>query len=308
MRLNTVRHLEPVGLQVPRTAPRKPTFLESSLSLVFRLLPVKHGAHRLLDRLVPHAWSKEASIVDVPYRGHTLQIDVSDLVGWHFLVMRSFDPEITEVLRRFANPDGEDVFWDVGANKGVLCYTVAAALPHCKVVAIEPQSGMTRLLKDNLETVAPGRHEVFAVGIGERPGSFELVIPPGNLGHGSLLAAKEADSILEKVEVVTAEAIRRRSRFGWPSILKIDVEGYEPAVIRSMQAAFTSRTIRCCAFECHATETRGFEQIRAATEPSGYRAHAITKTPLSTRLIPTTALVRRATDYALIRDDLSEGV
>jgi hypothetical protein len=37
-----------------------------------------------------------------------------------------------------------------------------------------------RLLAENLETLAPGRYEVFGVGIGERSGTFELIIPPHN--------------------------------------------------------------------------------------------------------------------------------
>jgi FkbM family methyltransferase len=283
---------------------RKPTLLESGLSLAFRLLPLKHGAHRLLDRLWPTVWAQGPSVVDVPYRGHTVQIDVSDLVGWHFLIMRSFDPEITEVLQRFACRDGADVFWDIGANKGALSYDMAVRLPRCKIVAIEPQRCMTGLLADNLETLARGRYEVFAVAIGATPASCELVISPDNRGRASLTGVKAAGCLVEQVEVATADVVRRQSRFGWPTVVKLDVEGFEPEVIRSLRPAFASRRIRCCVFECHASQACSFQQIRAATQKLGYRVYAITKTPFSTRLMAATQLVRTATDYALIRDDL----
>lgn len=296
-----------VPMPQPLPGTRKLTLLESSLSLAFRMLPVKHGAHRLLDRLAPHAWVKGPSNVAVPYRGGTLRIDVSDLVGWHFLVMRNFDPEITEVLQGFASPAGEDVFWDIGANKGALSYAMAAALPRARIVAIEPQAALREPLNANLETLAAGRYEVFTVALGEEPGRLELVIPPGNRGGASLVGDRDPDSLVEEVEVVTADALRRRSAHGWPSIVKIDVEGFEPTVIRSLSGAFQSRQVRACVFECHGSRQGGFEQIRQCTEPCGYRVYAIRKTPFATRLVPTAALARGATDYALIRDDLSEG-
>jgi FkbM family methyltransferase len=296
--------LAPLSGRAPWATTRKPTLLESGLSLAFRLLPLKHGAHRLLDRLRPATWVNGPSVVDVPYRGHTLRIDVSDLVGWHFLVMRNFDPEITEVLQRFACRNGADVFWDIGANKGALSYEMAVCLPSCKIVAIEPQRCMTGLLADNLETLARGRYEVFTVAIGATPGSCELVIPPDNRGRASLTGLKGAGCFVEQVEVVTADVVRRQSRYGWPTVVKIDVEGFEPEVIRSLKPAFASRRIRCCVFECYASQACSFQQIRTATQKLGYGVYAITKTPFSTRLTPATHLVRAATDYALIRDDL----
>jgi FkbM family methyltransferase len=286
---------------------RRPTLLESSLSLMFRMLPVKHGAHRLLDRVTPRAWAKGLSVVDVPYHGRTVQIDVSDLVGWHFLVMRNFDPEISEVLQSFASPRGDDVFWDIGANKGTLSYAMAAALPRARIVAIEPQSAMSRPLRQNLQILARARHEVFTVAIGERPGRLELVIPLHNRGHAALAVEREPGCLFEQVEVVTADSVRRLSRYGWPNIVKIDVEGFEAEVIRSLHPAFSSRHIRACVFECLSDQAGGFGQIRCATEPWGYQLYAIRKTPFSTRLVPTVQLARPATDYVLVREDLGGG-
>lgn len=299
-----LKHHPGAALPSPSCAHRQPTLLESGLSLLLRLLPVKHGAHRLLDRVRPTAWVQGPAMVDVPYRGHILQMDVSDLVGWHFLIMRSFDPEITEVLQRFVSRSGTDVFWDIGANKGAVSYEMATALPGCRVVAIEPQRTLTGPLAENLETLARGRYEVFRVGIGETPGTFELVIPPGNRGRASLKAERSQGNLIEQIEVVTADTVRRYSRYGWPTVVKVDVEGFEPEVIRSLRPAFARRRIRCCVFECHASQDHSFQRIRAAVANLGYGLYAITKTPFSTHLIATNRLIRAATDYALIRDDL----
>ena len=287
------------------TSVRTPTLLETSLSVFLRSLPLKHGAHRILDRLVPAGPRGAQQLVDLPYGGRVVRIDISDLVGWHFLLLRNFDPEVSEIIKRFAGRGSEDVYWDVGANKGAVSYEIASSLPGCKIVAIEPQRSMIELLEMNLGSLAPGRFEVFPVGLSDKPGTFELVIPQGNRGKASLVTKDGGDgSLVEQVEIVTAETVCGRSKFGWPTLVKIDVEGFEPAVIRTLLPAFESRRIRCCVFECHRSEAEGFRAIRDATREFGYRTFAIRKTPFSTRLDPADGLVRGATDYAIVRGDL----
>lgn len=286
---------------------REPTKLESCLSLLMRSLPIKHGTHRILDWVRSTSWVNDPSLVKLPYKGYTILMDVSDLVGWHFFIMHNFDPEVTEIIERFSVGDENDVFWDIGANKGACSYEIASALNMCRIVAIEPQYEMRELLESNLQTLAPGRHEIFSVGIGEVPGHFDIVIPNGNRGQASLIVNKINDgNLIEAIEVVTAVTLEKQSQYGWPTIIKIDVEGFEPSVIKSLEPAFECRRVRCCVFECHSTEATGFENIRNTTEKFGYHIYAIQKTIFTTTLTPTLALVKDATDYAIIRDDLFE--
>ncbi|GAB3775673.1 hypothetical protein GCM10028796_51910 [Ramlibacter monticola] len=286
-------------------AARDPTMMEACLSNALRMLPIKHGAHRILDRLKPSAWTGGSPVVDIPYRGHVVRMDVSDLVGWHFLMLRNFDPEVTEVLERFSAGDEGDVFWDIGANKGACSYEIATALPRARIVAIEPQQEMQALLRKNLAAIAPGRHELWRFGIGESPGFGEIFIPQGNSGAASMLAAhRTAASRTELVPVTTAAAVRELSAFGWPTIVKIDVEGSEPSVVRSLEPAFADARVRCCVFECHPPEAAGYAAIRACTEKHGYSLHAIRKTAFSTTLVPAPFLAPGSTDYAIVRHDL----
>lgn len=250
-------------------------------------------------------WVKGPRLVDVPYRGHVVRMDVSDLVGWHFFMLRNFDPEVTEIIERFSVGDERDVFWDIGANKGACSYEIATSLPRARIVAVEPQRGMQTLLTKNLRSVAPGRHEIFPVAIGVVAGSADIFIPEGNRGAASMVADHRSAAVAtEKVEVTTCDAIRQRSRYGWPTIVKIDVEGYEPAVIQSLEPAFASGSIRCCVFECHASESAGFKTIVRCTQAHGYRVHAIRKSPFATHLAAAASLVQGATDYAIVRSDL----
>jgi FkbM family methyltransferase len=215
--------------------------------------------------------------------------------------MRSFDPEVAETILRFAGD--KDVFWDVGANKGTCAYRIAAALPTCRIVAIEPQRTMQELLQHNLGILASGRYEIFAVGIGEQGGQFSLFIEVANQGRATLIGMTDPHRS-ESVEIATAKTIADRSAFGWPTLVKIDVEGFEISVIRSLAEAFRTRAVRCCVFECHPAYERDYEEIKRLLADCGYYLYAIAKTSLSTSLVPAESLRRGSTDYAIVRDDL----
>jgi FkbM family methyltransferase len=218
------------------------------------------------------------------------------------MMLRSFDPEVTEVLARYGGAPEGDVFWDVGANKGACSFAIATALPRAKIVAIEPQRAMQALLRRNLAEVAPGRYEVCPVAIGEAPGEVEIFIPEANRGAATMVWERRGEhGRIEVVRVATAASLHARSAFGWPTLVKIDVEGFEPAVIRSMAPAFRLARVRCCVFECQPSEGKAFAQIRADTEEHGYRVHAIRKTPFSTTLVPTRQPFADCTDYAIVR-------
>lgn len=284
---------------------RRPTLSESCLSFILRAIPIKHGGHRILDRLKPTKWAAPSGLVEFAFNGHKVQMDISDLVGWHFFIMKHFDPEVTEIIERFSAGDSTDVFWDIGANKGACSYEIATALPLSKIVAIEPQQEMTGLLEKNLAVLAPGRHEVLSVGIGETAGRFNIIVPSGNRGRASLIHKERGgQTFTEAVQIITGEDIARQSRFGWPTLVKIDVEGFEPSVMRSLEPAFVTGKVRCCVFERHPTDDDDFGGIISNIERYGYRVYAIRKNAFSTWLVSSPTILPGSTDYAIVRNDL----
>jgi hypothetical protein len=124
---------------------------EAALSWLLRHLPIKHGKHRILHRVCPKAWVTDDPVVALGFYGKRLTLDISDLVGWHFAMLRNFDPEVAEIILRFSDNNAEEVFWDVGANKGTLLYQIAHKLPKAKLVAIEPQPELVRQLVNNTD-------------------------------------------------------------------------------------------------------------------------------------------------------------
>ena len=119
-----------------------------------------------------------------------------------------------------------DVFVDVGAMGGL--YTIIASKrvgPHGKVLAIEPNSEVYRVLKEhvelnNLENVVL---ENCAVGEDYRPVSLRF-----DEGYEELASIDESRG---DVKMVPLDALV--SNFEFIKVLKVDTEGYDEKVIIS---------------------------------------------------------------------------
>ena len=122
-------------------------------------------------------------------------------------------------------------------EQGACSYAIASALPQCQIVLVEPQTSLTDLLKHNMALLAPDRHEIFPVGLGTEPGEFKLAIPESNKGGASLVFdAQHSKLPTVTVRVETAQKVSESSRFGWPTLIKMDVEGFEPIVFQSLES------------------------------------------------------------------------
>lgn len=133
---------------------------------------------------------------------------------------------------------GEVVF-DVGANYGE--YAECFALGGARVVAIEPNPA----LRPRLEAIArtqPIYPEYVA--LGDQPGTVTLNICSVDLF--STIASPDTDWIKEnpdytgvewthKVDVPVSTADALAEKYGLPSFVKIDVEGFEINVLRGMR-------------------------------------------------------------------------
>lgn len=281
---------------------------ETLLSVMLRTLPVRHGKHRLLDHIAPRVLNKSGKAVSLQVRGHRMVIDPGDLVGWHYTILRSFDPEVVETLDRVCSRDGSgEVFWDIGANKGVCSYSLAMRSPLLRIVAIEPQASLATRNTTNLDSLCAGRYRYVQAGLGDEEAELTLVIPKDNLGAASLHRQQRSpDDRCEVIRIMTAQQVMESSGFGWPTVVKIDVEGHEPQVFRSLEPCISSGTCKAIVFENHPSETEAFDSIRSLVVPCGYGVYAITKSIWATSLVRVEKQAPHVTDYAVIRGDVAE--
>lgn len=165
-----------------------------------------------------------------------------DVVGRHILRYQDYEPAISICL--FAHLQACDVpglFVDVGANIGWFSLNAARYLAVDKVLAFEPDPGNHALLCDNLELNDLSERIVpvaCALGASRTLASLNRYRAT-NPGRHSLLQAYGHGRSLVAVE--TLDAVLDHLGHGDAPIhaLKLDVEGYEPAVLAGAARALT---------------------------------------------------------------------
>jgi len=123
---------------------------------------------------------------------------------------------------------GRDLFVDVGANCGL--YSLIACHAGVPVLAIEPNDLNFRRLQENLVHNRYEKAEALNVALGEVKGKCLLY----GGGEGASLLKNwggMASTYAREVEVETLEGLLRSRPSTERILIKIDVEGHEPAVL-----------------------------------------------------------------------------
>jgi len=118
------------------------------------------------------------------------------------------------------------VFVDVGANIGA--YALPVSRDAARVIAIEAHPGLAGLLARNVAENGLGNIEIIAAAAG--PAAGEVAFPTADLGEhrnfGSLSLARGAKATAPTPMVRLDDVAPADTR-----LVKIDVEGFEPAVL-----------------------------------------------------------------------------
>ncbi len=167
--------------------------------------------------------------------GYTFPVDAGTLIGWTIRFFGTYEPEVRGQIRRWLREG--DVAIDVGANVGWHTLLMGAIVgPRGRVFAFEPNP-TTRARLERAIAENGFRHvsaEPFALSDRRGPAGFDAP-PAGQLwdGTGRLTGAAAAPS---RVECTTLDAFIAERRPGRVALVKIDVEGWEPAVLAGADA------------------------------------------------------------------------
>lgn len=151
----------------------------------------------------------------------------------------------------------DDVVWDIGANVGVYTSLFAdrVGLPG-HVFAFEPSP----LNRARLEQAVASRRNVTVIGIALGSDRSICEFAEGADSEGSdariveTVRASPTDRIVQ-VEVVPGDSLIAERRVRVPSVVKIDVEGFEIEVLQGLSKTLRDPRVRSVCVEVHSAQT-----------------------------------------------------
>ncbi|HEX5170352.1 MAG TPA: FkbM family methyltransferase [Cyclobacteriaceae bacterium] len=148
-----------------------------------------------------------------------------------------------------------DVFWDIGANVG--SYTILASkVAGARVVAFEPVPMTYEYLKKNIAlNDLLDRAMAFNIGLSDSKGNLNFTRHLDTVNH---VVVKDTAGTIQ-VEVDTCDSILQQTE-SVPSIIKLDVEGYELPVLKGADTLLRNHRLQSIIIELNGLGKRfGFQ-------------------------------------------------
>jgi FkbM family methyltransferase len=207
-----------------------------------RRLPDFKGKHNVLRKLVSAVPS--AKEFTIQSGGAAFSIGGVEINEFWMASKGIHSPEIFGKLCELAG-DAHAVVWDIGANIGTLALPLLAAKPHIKVVAFEPSPEVCAKLLKNA-SLNPGLRDRLTIvncALSDHTGwvKFYASNEISNSGVGGIGdAGNRVDLPFMIFAQLGANCLEMAPA---PDIIKIDVEGYELAVLRGLQEILDKRPL-----------------------------------------------------------------
>lgn len=145
-----------------------------------------------------------------------------------------YEKPLGTVLKNLLRDD--TTFIDIGANIGYFSLLVAKSAPNGRIVAFEPVSYLFEALQKNIALNYIRNIQPVKTAIGEKEEDRLIYLSArDNDGMSSLHKPENYSGINEIVKVIPLDSWFAGSGFTKIDIIKIDVEGYELAVLQGMK-------------------------------------------------------------------------
>lgn len=195
--------------------------------------------------------------------GPLFALDPTSYIDGFVIEQGFYESEVLEALR--AQLAGGGVLWDIGANIGLHAVTLKTLLPAVTVCAFEPAPATMARLQRN----AALNHAALALhtlALSDRDGFAPLSLgSAGNPGMSTLSPWHEF-TYAGVCHVATARGDRLVADGAAlaPTAIKLDVEGFEAAVLRGLAAVLRRPECRGVVFEDGPGESEPKALLRAA--------------------------------------------
>lgn len=161
--------------------------------------------------------------------GHRMRLDANDRA--ELSINGIYEPLTTDLVR--AKIAAGDVVLDIGANIGYYTLIFAKCVgPQGRVVAFEPEPGNFSLLQENVAANGYRNVSLFRLAVSDRAGRARLYLDGENAGDSRMYDSHDGRPSVD-VETVRLDD-HLGSSLGRIDLIKMDIQGAEPAALRGM--------------------------------------------------------------------------
>lgn len=174
--------------------------------------------------------------------GTRVELDLADTTQALAYLTRRYAPEITDWIVNRLPQSG--TFVDVGANVGLITFSVHRRVPEARVIAFEPVPGNEVRWHRN-RNLNGSRACLEPVALADKPGVARFLADCDS-GWGRLSADGDI-----RVQVRTLDSYCAEHGIDRIDVLKLDTEGAEPRILDGAQTLLERGAIRALVAEMH---------------------------------------------------------
>ncbi len=215
----------------------------------------------LYKKIYTHFTPSKELEVSIPLNSKILVSSKDSGLGLMLRSSGKFEPLQS---KRFINSVKQgDVVLDIGANIGY--YSILASKlvgKKGKVYAFEPDPQNIKLLYKNIKLNNCRNITVIEAALGSKKGKLDLIQDLSNPGESKLSKKNIANSV--KVKVLTLDQFVKTEKIKKIDLIKIDVEGAEPDVLKgSIKTLRLNKSLKLF-IECNPQALKAFNQDKVA--------------------------------------------
>lgn len=195
--------------------------------------------HRLKNGLTVRTGEFEA--ITTLFTGQKIYVDTRDIsVAPHLMLEGTWEPEITEVYRKFIKPG--NVVIDAGANFGYFGLVAGTSIgKDGKIFFIEANSQLLPYINKTIPVNGlDGRAVASNIGLGAKEGTLELKMLGDFWGSSTFAGTSDSTYLApvrgtQKVRMTSLDSYCKEHGIKQVDILKVDIEGFEDVAYLGMK-------------------------------------------------------------------------
>jgi FkbM family methyltransferase len=215
--------------------------LDLTLVRIGQLIGKPPGWERVVRALAPPMrFANSGTRTSRQPDGYVFPVDRGTLIGWSVHFFGTYEPEVQAEIRRHLKTGAIAI--DVGANVGWHTLLMAACAGSTgRVYAFEPNDSTRRRLVSAVEANGLTHVTVEDRAVADRVGASGFRAPlAGHIWDGTGRLTAEPSQEATTIECTTLDAFVAERHIDRLAFLKIDVEGWELAVLRGARHALSA--------------------------------------------------------------------